>query len=97
MRSPRSVSPSTSQDPSAGRGPAGGQLLPDFPEAKTKSCRARAEPPCVQEVRPTRSSERLSLPASGKRAIVPAALSAAGRMNRWGEATCPERGRVGVT
>lgn len=67
------MSPSTSQDPSAGRGPAGGQLLPDFPEAKTKSCRARAEPPCVQEVRPTRSSERLSLPASGKRAIVPAA------------------------
>lgn len=56
MRSPRSVSPSTSQDPGAGRGLAGGRLLPDFPEAKTKSCRLGPEPPCVQEVSPMRAA-----------------------------------------
>lgn len=50
MRSSWSVNPSASQNPSAGRGLAGGRLLPDFPEAKTKSCQHRTEPSSVQEI-----------------------------------------------
>lgn len=74
MRSSWSVNPSASQNPSAGRGLAGGRLLPDFPEAKTKSCQHRTEPSSVQEIGQMRNSKLAALLASLERATLPTAL-----------------------